>query len=185
MRWLPEPSPAAVREAVRAAGLDTHGLPLSLREVDGRDEPLWQASSALLGDAYVVKFAWSEPAARRVVPVLCHSDLHGDNQVWSGGDLRLVVDFETAGWAQPEYDLRLLPGIGSGVELLRATAAHYERESGREVDLARVMAWHVRSVLSDALWRCAAGVPLPDGRMPAEWTDDLTARLGTLGVGPC
>lgn len=297
MRWLSEPSPAAVRDALRTAAPDIADLPLAIRDVAGRDEPMWQASSAFLGDAYVVKFAWSEPAARRVAhemsilaaltgqvpclpqvvvasrdpvllvtrrevgaslfatadtmdvertgaqlaafltalhrarvpgvrdacdgpqhpaptaalrerlgrwmptdarwygwidatlapprpPVLNHSDLHGDNQVWSGGDLRLVVDFETAGMAEPEYDLRLLPGIGPGVELLRATAAHYGRESGREVDLERVMAWHVRSVLSDALWRYAAGIALPDGRTPAQWTDDLTARLGALGVGP-
>ncbi|GAA1379791.1 hypothetical protein GCM10009661_53510 [Catellatospora chokoriensis] len=297
MRWLSDPSSAALRDALRAAAPDLAGLPLSMRDVAGRDEPLWQASSALLDDAYVVKFAWSEPAARRVgyemeilaaltgevpcipqvvvasvdpvllvtrkeggdslfavadtmdvdrtgaqlaaflaalhhvrvpglldaydgpqhpaptavlrerlghwmpvdtrwygwidatlasprPPVPCHSDLHGDNQVWAGGDLRLVVDFETAGWAEPEYDLRLLPGLGPGVELLRATAAHYERESGRLLDLERVMAWHVRSVLGDALWRCAAGVALPDGRTPARWVDDLTARLGELGVGP-
>jgi hypothetical protein len=114
--------------------------------------------------------------------VLCHSDLHGDNQVWSGDDLRLVVDFETAGLAEPEYDLRLLPGTGPGLELLRATATHYEGQSGGEVDVERVMAWHVRSLLSDALWRCAAGIALPDGRSPAQWTADLTAQLNESGV---
>jgi hypothetical protein len=42
--------------------------------------------------------------------VLVHGDLHGDNQVWDHGKLRLVVDLETAGAAEPEYDLRHFPG---------------------------------------------------------------------------
>ena len=41
--------------------------------------------------------------------VLVHGDLHGNNQVWDRGNLRLVVDLETAGAAEPEYDLRLSP----------------------------------------------------------------------------
>jgi aminoglycoside phosphotransferase (APT) family kinase protein len=47
-------------------------------------------------------------------PVLVHGDLHGDNQVWDRDELRLVVDFETIGGAEPEYDLRtfLVPGWG-------------------------------------------------------------------------
>ncbi|MEV0455809.1 hypothetical protein [Catellatospora methionotrophica] len=51
-------------------------------------------------------------------------------------------------------------------------------------DHLSVMARHARSVLSDALWRCTAGIALPDGRTLAQWTDDLTARLGELGTGP-
>jgi aminoglycoside phosphotransferase (APT) family kinase protein len=42
--------------------------------------------------------------------VLVHADLHGDNQVWDQGKLRLVVDFETLGVAEPEYDLCGFPG---------------------------------------------------------------------------
>ena len=57
--------------------------------------------------------------------VLVHGDLHGNNQVWDDGKLRLVVDLETAGVAEPEYDLRLIPGpdMGPGVELLTARTA--------------------------------------------------------------
>ncbi len=49
--------------------------------------------------------------------VLVHGDLHGDNQVWDHDKLRLVVDLETAGAAEPEYDLRTFPGpaMGPGV----------------------------------------------------------------------
>jgi aminoglycoside phosphotransferase (APT) family kinase protein len=46
--------------------------------------------------------------------VLVHGDLHGDNQVLEHDELRLVVDLETAGAAQPEYDLRTFPGPGNG-----------------------------------------------------------------------
>jgi len=38
--------------------------------------------------------------------VLVHGDFHGDNQVWDRDELRLVVDFATAGAAEPEYELR-------------------------------------------------------------------------------
>jgi phosphotransferase family enzyme len=64
-------------------------------------------------------------APRRAV--LVHGDLHGDNQVWDEGELRLVLDFETIGAADPEYDLRALPGPGMspGVELLTAVTRHY------------------------------------------------------------
>ena len=46
--------------------------------------------------------------------VLVHGDLHGDNQVWDGDQLRLVLDFETIGAAEPEYELRAFPGPDLG-----------------------------------------------------------------------
>jgi hypothetical protein len=54
--------------------------------------------------------------------VLVHGDFHGDNQVWDRDELRLVMDFATAGAAEPEYELRTLPGpgLGPGLELLTA-----------------------------------------------------------------
>jgi len=44
------------------------------------------------------------------------------------------------------------------------------------------MAWHLRTVLGDALWRAEAGIPLPDKRTPVQWVDDLTARFIALGT---
>src|SRR4029077_19366187 len=41
--------------------------------------------------------------------VLVHGDLHGDNQVWDRDELRLVLDFENIGSAEPEYELRGFP----------------------------------------------------------------------------
>jgi aminoglycoside phosphotransferase (APT) family kinase protein len=118
--------------------------------------------------------------------VLVHGDLHGDNQVWDHGELRLVVDLETVGAAEPEYDLRTFPGpgLGPGVELLTAILGHYQQITGRQLSPDRVMAWHLRAALGDALWRSEAGIPLPDYRTPAAWVDDVSARFSALGIGP-
>jgi len=114
--------------------------------------------------------------------VLVHGDLHGDNHLWDPDSLRLrlVIDVETVGAAEPEFDMRVLPS-DCGIDLFLATVATYERLTGTTVDVDRVMAWHVRTVLGDVRWRAEAGVPLPDGRTPPEWVDDLTARFVALG----
>lgn len=308
MLWLADGSADSVATAIRIVAPGLADRAVVVRSVAGRDEPLWQASSARIGDDFVAKFAWSELAARRVAheigvltalqrldhisalptivassldpvllitrraagtslfdivdtidrdlagrqlaqwlvalhrestkaaveaaigplsvvragsqhpattsavrerlrgfvradrwgtvtrwcdwadtvladrppTVLVHADFHGDNQVWEDDRLRLVVDFETAGAAEPEYDLRALPGTGPGVELVRATVAHYETISGRHLDIDRIMAWHLRTVLDDALWRSEAGVPMPDHRPLAAWIDDLELHLAAF-----
>ena len=230
MSWLPEPSSAAVADALRVVAPALAGLPVTIPGPAGQDDPVFQMSSAALGDDFVVKFAWSQAAARfilhqitiletlalepavpylpevvaagtsplilvtrrvrgtslfeavdridrdhaggqlarflaalhsdqtrrraeaavgpipawyplvttaalrerfgrlvtpgqqraverwcdwadevlaRPVPqVLVHGDLHGDNQVWSAGELQVVLDFENVGLAEPEYELR-------------------------------------------------------------------------------
>jgi aminoglycoside phosphotransferase (APT) family kinase protein len=110
--------------------------------------------------------------------VLVHGDFHGDNHLWDRESLRLrlVIDWETAGAGEPEFDLRCLPG-DCGIELFTATVAQYERMSGTTLNVDRIMAWHLRTVLGDALWRAEAGVALPDHRTPAQWVDDLEARF--------
>lgn len=119
-------------------------------------------------------------AGRRV---LVHGDFHGDNHLWDRETLRLrlVVDLETVGVGEPEFDLRCLPA-DCGIELFTATVAHYERLTGTPLDVDRIMAWHLRTVLGDALWRAEAGVPLPDKRTPTQWVDDLSARFAALGT---
>ena len=118
--------------------------------------------------------------------VLVHADLHGDNQVWDSGELRLVVDFETLGVAEPEYDLCGFPGpgLGPGVELLTHLVRHYQQLTSRPLALERIMAWHVRHALGDVLWRTDAGIHLADHRTPPDWVDDLAARFAALGLDP-
>ena len=118
--------------------------------------------------------------------VLVHADLHGDNQVWDRGKLRLVVDFETVGVAEPEYDLSGFPGpgLGPGVELLTHLVRHYQELAGCPLSVERIMAWHVRNALGDVLWRTDAGIHLADYRTPPDWVDDLAARFAALGLDP-
>jgi aminoglycoside phosphotransferase (APT) family kinase protein len=310
MRWLAEPSAAAVTDALRAAAPDLAGLPVTIPSPVGQDDPVWHMSTAALGQDYIVKFAWSQAAARFVlhqirvletlaiepavpylpevvaagtsplilvtrrvrgtslfavvdgidrddaaaqlarfltalhsdpvrrraeavigpVPawyplattaalrerfgalvtpeeqrsvgrwcdwadeilarpypfpqVLVHGDLHGDNQIWSAAELRVVLDFENAGLGEPEYELRNFPGpgMGPGVELLTATMRHYERLTGRVLSVARIMAWHVRHALGDVLWHSEAGLPLIDHRSPSAWVDDIAARFRELNI---
>lgn len=310
MRWLREPSPAAVAEALRAAAPRLAGLPVTIPALNPSGDPVWHMSTAALGQDFVVKFAWSREAARfvqhqirvlaalafepavpylpevvaagtsplilvtRRVPgtslftvvdgidrddaasqlaqflavlhsdevrrraeaaigpvpawyplvttealrarlgvlvtrdeqrsvvrwcdwvdevlarpypfpqVLVHGDLHGDNQIWSGAELRAVLDFESAGLGEPEYELRGFPGpgLGPGVELLTATMRHYERLTGRALSVERIMAWHIRQTLGDVLWRSEAGLPLADRRSPGDWVGDVATRLSELGI---
>jgi aminoglycoside phosphotransferase (APT) family kinase protein len=126
---------------------------------------------------------WADTAlATQGRTVLVHGDFHGDNHLWDQGTLRLrlVVDLETVGTGEPEFDLRCLPA-DCGIELFTATVAHYEKLTGTTLDVDRIMAWHLRTVLGDALWRAESGVPLPDRRTPAQWVDDLAARFAMLG----
>ena len=118
--------------------------------------------------------------------VLVHGDLHGNNQVWDHDELRLVVDFATVGAAEPEYELRTYPGpgLGPGLELLTAVMQHYQQVTGRQLSADRIMAWHLRQALYDALWHSEAGIPLNDHRTPSQWVEDLAARFSALGIDP-
>jgi aminoglycoside phosphotransferase (APT) family kinase protein len=285
MTWLAECSAVALGEALRVVAPELSGYPVTVPGPAGKQDPVFHAGSEPLGDRFIVKFAWSRPAALRlareigvltaltrepVVPflpevvasstdplllitrrvpgtslfdvagsvdpdraasqlarflaalhhpatrqraeaaagpltgaqlppvttetlrdrfgtwirpdqrrtviswcdwadtvlaspgpaVLVHGDLHGDNQVWDHDELRLVVDFELIGAAEPEYELRAFPGpgMGPGLTLLTAIMCHYQQVTGRQLSADRVMAWHLRQALGDALWRSDAVV---------------------------
>lgn len=116
--------------------------------------------------------------------VFVQGDFHGHNHVWNHEmqTLTAVLDFGESGATDPSYDFRYLPAQGPTTDLFLATAAQYGENTGVSVDISRVMAWHIRTVLGDALWRGRAGVPLPDGRTPAEWVDDLRRRFEELDL---
>jgi aminoglycoside phosphotransferase (APT) family kinase protein len=160
-----------------------------------RDRAGWQLARFLAAlHRTVVRWCdWADAVLARPGPadpsggaVMVHADLHGDNQVWDHGELRLVVDFETVAVAEPEYDLSSVPGpgLGPGVELLAATVRHYRQAAGRSLSVERIMAWHVRQALGDVVWRTDAGVHLADHRTPPDWVDDLAARFRALGFEP-
>lgn len=210
MRWVPATPFFQVRQRIGPAespgvARDLAGVlarlhdPAVLRSVADAAGPLPAPTAHATTDTLRARFgAWVRPDQRdRVLSwcdqadralaapgrtVLVHGDFHGDNHLWDRETLRLrlVVDLETAGTGEPEFDLRCLPA-DCGVELFLATVARYETLTGTTLDVDRIMAWHVRTVLGDALWRAEAGIPLPDKRTPAQWVDDLTARFAALG----
>jgi Phosphotransferase enzyme family len=120
-----------------------------------------------------------EQLAAPAEAVFVHGDFHPDNQLWDPQELRLllVVDFETSGVAEPEYDFRVIPTFGPGIDLLTSTVDKYVALTGRRLSLRRIMALHVRTTLGDALWRSEAGLPLllprPGGGIPDDYVDEL------------
>jgi aminoglycoside phosphotransferase (APT) family kinase protein len=114
--------------------------------------------------------------------VILHGDLHGYNLLVHDGGLRCVLDYDAISVGDHHYDLRYLPGLGSSIELLVAVVDEYERRTGRAVEPAPLLAWHIRTVLGDALWRSQAGVPLPDGGTVHDWIEALGLRIARLAV---
>jgi aminoglycoside phosphotransferase (APT) family kinase protein len=114
---------------------------------------------------------------------LVQGDLHGHNLVCdpTSGALRLVADFETAGLGDPAFDFRYLPGQAETGRLFLEIRHRYQQVTGRAVDLPRVMAWHIRTVLGDALWRTEAGVSLPgSGGTVSSWVNELQGRMRSV-----
>jgi hypothetical protein len=93
--------------------------------------------------------------------VFVHGDFHAYNQLWDARHFRLllVADFETSGAAEPEYDFRVIPSFGPGVDLLTSTVQQYTELTGRRLSVTRIMALHLCTTLGDALWRFEAGLP--------------------------
>jgi aminoglycoside phosphotransferase (APT) family kinase protein len=129
-----------------------------------------------------------EQLAAPAEAVFAQSDFHPDNQLWDARDLRLllVVDFETSGVAEPEYDFRVIPSFAPGVDLLSSTVDEYVALTGRRLSLDRIIALHVRTTLGDALWRSEAGLPpllpRPGGGTPDAYVDELAKRFALLGI---
>ena len=119
--------------------------------------------------------------------VFVHGDFHPYNQLWEPDKPRLlaIMDFETSGLAEPEFDFRVLPAFGPGVELLVSTVQRYEAMSTRKLSSPRIMALHLLNYLGDALWRTEAGIDLPEpGDTPSAYVKDAAARFVALGITP-
>ena len=119
------------------------------------------------------------PAGERV---LLHGDAHGHNLVTDSGHLRCVLDYDAVSAGDHHFDFRYLPAIEPTIAFLCRTAKSYERRTGRTVEPAPVLAWHIRTVLGDALWRSQAGVPLPGGGTVDEWVAEMRERIDALAA---
>ena len=116
-----------------------------------------------------------------------HGDFHPYNQLWDLDEPRLlaVMDFETSGLSEPEFDFRVLPAFGPGVDLLVSTVKRYEALSARKLSMTRIMALHLLNYLGDALWRTEAGISLPEpGDTPSAYVEEAAGRLAALGIDP-
>jgi aminoglycoside phosphotransferase (APT) family kinase protein len=100
--------------------------------------------------------------APRAERVFLHGDFYGENLVFHSGFSRVqaVLDLEAAGFGDPNFDFRYLPGQAPTVELFLDTIDAYERLSREKLDRQRIGAWHVLTVLGDSLWRTEARVEL-------------------------
>ncbi|MET0415565.1 MAG: hypothetical protein ABW022_06035 [Actinoplanes sp.] len=65
--WLAEPTVDALRSALRTVASDLAGGTIVARGLTPDDDPQWCSASAVVGDRFVVKFAWAEPPARRIL----------------------------------------------------------------------------------------------------------------------
>ena len=127
---------------------------------------------------------WTDAAlAEPTETVLLHGDFHGYNVIFDDRwRIARVLDFEEASVGDRHYDFRYLPAQEATVELFELASAAYAQSTGLMLDRRRVMAWHVRTVLGDALWRTEAQVALPAGGSPSAWIDELAERFDRLGV---
>ena len=68
MRWLSECSAEALGQALRVVAPELSGGPVTVPVPDPavKGDPLWWSSSAVAGERFIVKFAWSRPAALRL-----------------------------------------------------------------------------------------------------------------------
>jgi aminoglycoside phosphotransferase (APT) family kinase protein len=64
--WLEDPTEASLRTALSVAVPRLAGLPLRINPALMSSNPLWWSSTAVIDEAFVVKFAWSEQRALRL-----------------------------------------------------------------------------------------------------------------------
>jgi aminoglycoside phosphotransferase (APT) family kinase protein len=97
---------------------------------------------------------WAEThLPERLPPVLCHRDFRTGNYLLEGAKLTAILDWEFAGWGDPDEDIgwfcckgwrfgrldRAAGGIAERAPFHRG----YESESGRRLDPDRVKFWEV------------------------------------------
>jgi len=97
---------------------------------------------------------WSEThLPERPPPVLCHRDFRTGNYLLDGAKLTAILDWEFAGWGDPDEDIGWfcckgwrfgrLDREAGGIADRAAFYRGYESESGRRLDPERVKFWEV------------------------------------------
>src|SRR5260221_2657459 len=68
MKWLAECSAEALGKALRVVAPELSGCPVTVSVPDpaAKGDPLWWSSSKVVGERFIVKLAWSRPAALRL-----------------------------------------------------------------------------------------------------------------------
>src|SRR6266851_2970936 len=100
-----------------------------------------------------------EPAA----PVLCHRDFRTGNYMLDGAELTAILDWEFAGWGDPDEDIgwfcckgwrfARLDREAGGIAARAVFYREYEAASGRHLDPERVRFWEV---LANLRWAVIA-----------------------------
>jgi aminoglycoside phosphotransferase (APT) family kinase protein len=88
-----------------------------------------------------------------LAPALCHRDFRTGNYLSAGGALAAILDWEFAGWGDPDEDLgwfcckawrfARLDREAGGIAERRHFYRGYESEAGRRIDPERVRFWEV------------------------------------------
>ncbi len=116
------------------------------------------------------------PEANEVV--LCHLDFRtGNYMVSDEGELTGILDWEFAGWGEPEEDIGWFCakcwrfGMGEreagGIANRKPFFEAYERESGRAIDPARVAYWEVMAHVRWAAIACQQAARHVSGEQPS------------------
>jgi hypothetical protein len=98
VKWLAECSAEALGRALRLAAPELGGYPVSVSVPDpaAKRDPLWWSSSTVVGERFLVKFAWSRPAALRLAREIGVLTVLGREpkvtRIVPGGSLFEVVD---------------------------------------------------------------------------------------------
>lgn len=126
-----------------------------------------------------------ENAPEAQATVLVHGDWKPGNSLLSGGELQVMLDWETVHLGDPLEDLgwvtnplrrreHLIPGAWEREDLIR----HYEKASGFRADPAAVHYWNVFANLKLNAILLTGVRSFCEGRSERPWSDDgMLARL--------
>lgn len=168
MRWLAECSAEALGEALRVVAPELSGGPVTVPVLDPavKGDPLWWSSSAVVGGRFVVKFAWSRPAALR----LAH-----EIGVLTALALKPRVPFLPEVVASSTDPVLLITRLTPGASLFKVISSIDADRAGQQLACFLAALHH-----PSARQRAEAVVgPLTGAQLPPATTAALRERFGT------